>query len=607
MFLSFYNDNDIKKLALPLIITFTLLFSLLIIAFTPPADGYELSIYWAYPAFLWIVISINFFSSILAIIQSNKRQSKNAYYGYFSILLIETIILLLPTIRDYYSMSRGGGDIYHHILIGSQITTTGHIPPIDMYPIMHIWLSILHEFSTPLIFLTIFFAILFFILYVLSLYCLGKTILGSVNGGISVSIFGIPLIFSYAHYAFYPFLFALLLIPLILYLYQKIILIPKQRNNFYICLVFLSFFIVFCHPMITIFLIIIFFIFALYEFLKRWKSVTSHKNFIAINIVAIVSVTFSFWLIQFRSLLNTLQKIVSALVGQGTYTSILEYQVNLLTTSSASIWLVIDRFIKIYGSICTYFFISLLFLSYTIYQYYRYKSINENDLIYSLQFCVATFVGIALITGFFVIFEPIRALMYGIIFATIMCGLFFYRICFSPQSGKRKIGLIISITMTILIVCMLSMLTLYSSPWISGTSTALTNGDKKGIDWILEYRNPDIPIVKNEESIRPYLNYYHGSTNARNFQKFIEYTNIIPSNFGYNKNTLISDSFAYLPDNEVYMITTELMKLTPYAIPVDRRDLLKSYTNSDFMHLMNDPSVNLLYSNNNFGVWNINI
>ena len=174
-------------------------------------------------------------------------------------------------------------------------------------------------------------------------------------------------------------------------------------------------------------------------------------------------------------------------------------------------------------------------------------------------------------------------------------------------SEKRRLGLITSITVIITIVCMLTILTLYPSPWISGPNQALTYGDKNGIDWILEYRNAEIPIVREEGSIYKYSNYYYESTNARNCQNLIEYNLIIPSHFGYMTNRTIGDSFAYLPDKEVYMITTEMMKLTPDAVPVDRRNRVKSFTDADFIRLKNDPSVNLVYSSNEFGVWNIAI
>ena len=49
------------------------------------------------------------------------------------------------------------------------------------------------------------------------------------------------------------------------------------------------------------------------------------------------------------------------------------------------------------------------------------------------------------------------------------------------------------------------------------------------------------------------------------------------------------------------MITTEMMKLTPYAVSVERRSQLKSFTDTDFIRLKNDPTVNLVYSSNEFG------
>lgn len=596
------NNVTLQRRIIPLVICLTLLLSILIIAITPPAKGYELSIYDAYPAILWILISINIFFSIFTIIQSCDSFSKNVYCGYFSLILIESIILLLPMFRGYYSMSRGGGDIFHHMFVASQISNTGYVQPSDIYPMMHILSSILDNFFYDFILTSRFISLFCFIFYILSLYVLGKTLLGSVRGGIFISIFGIPLIFSYGHYAFYPFLFAIFMIPLILYVYQKIISTSKQQNVFFIILLCLSFFIVFCHSMIAIFLIILFSFFYFYALIKggiRLKNIMT-------NVIAIVLITVFVWIFNFQYLINTLHMVASDLFGEGTHQSILEYQMNVVTTSNASIWLVIDRFIKIYGPICLYFLISLMFITFIIYQYYQNKKIIENDLFYSIQFCIAICIGIVLLTGFFVIFEPIRAAMYGLVFATIINGLFFYRIWPLILSERGKLGFTYSIALLITIVCILTMLTIYSSPWVSGTNSALSNGDKKGIDWILEYQNEGIPIVKEDETMNPYKTYYE-SVNNKNSRKLIEYPRSIPSNYGYNTSRTIANSFRYLPYNEVYMLTNELMKLKPLAVPVERRGLLKTFTDSDFVSLMNDQTVNLIYSGNEFSVWHINL
>ena len=225
------QDPTLRMRIAPLIISLTLLCSILIIATTSPATGYELSIYEAYPTLLWVLISINIFFSIYTIIRSADSPSRNLYYGYFSVLLIETILVFLPIIRGYFSMSRGQGDVYHHMFVADKIFNSGYLYTIDIYPITHIWLAILYNFLSDFIILTVLFSMVFFIFYILSLYILGKTIIGTKKGGIFVSIFGIPLIFSYGHYAFYPFLFALFMIPLILYLYQKLRTKPQRRRD----------------------------------------------------------------------------------------------------------------------------------------------------------------------------------------------------------------------------------------------------------------------------------------------------------------------------------------------------------------------------------------
>jgi hypothetical protein len=492
------------------------------------------------------------------------------------------------------------------MFVARQILNSGYLPLDDIYPIMHIWLSVLYNFLSDFIILTVVLSITFFILYILSLYILGKTILGTKTGGLFLSVFGIPLIFSFLHYGYIPFFFAQLTFPLILYVYQKILHDPSRKNMFYICMVFLSIFIVFCHPMISVFLVIIFSIFAVYEFFKRWG--TSRQSSIeAAYIVIILSLTLILWWLQFRDLLGTLQRILFALLGYGSYSSIINSQMGAILTSNVSIWLVIDLFLKVYGPICLYFSFASFFLLYILYQYYRNRKIYENDFIYSLQFYVALFIGILLITGFFAIDEPIRAAMLGLIFASIICGLFFYRIWSFTLSKKRQLGLSISITLVMTLVCMVTILALYYSPWVGLPNPELTYEEKNGIDWILTYRNTEIPLVSETGQMWKYSSYYYESTNISDNQDFIQYPWRIPTHFGYMTNRTLGDSFAYLPYDNVYLITTESMKMAPYAVSAERRTRLKSFTDPDFIRLKNDFSVNQVYSSNEFGAWDIAI
>jgi len=601
----FYQNPEVKKRALPLIIVITLLFSLLIIAITPPATGYELSIYGAYPAFLWVLISINIFFSFYAIFQSWDDKTRNWIYSYFSILLLETTILLLPITRGYYSMSRGGGDIYHHLFIASFISNSGYFPQTDMYPIMHILLSILQISLLDWFSLAILLEIIFFLLYILYLYILGKTILGSKKGGIFVSLSGIPLIFSFLYFAFIPYLFALFTVPLILYAYQKIIT-TKNRSVFYICLVIFSLFIVFCHPSVTVFLLSTFFIFILFELWSRRRDISHHGNIVAINILTLLFITFSFWFIQFRYLMSSGKKIINALFGQYEATTIIEYQIDMIKTADASIWLIITQYVKVYGPITLYFLISFLFTLYLIRNYYHQNKIDVNDFIYTIQFCGAFCIGILMTVSYTIIFEPIRAASYGIFFASIICGIFMYRIWDSIHTGKQKMRYVLSLAVIMTLVCMLCIFNVYSSPWKSSANTALSHGEKNGINWILEYREDGTPLVREDWTMR-YSQYYYGVTSPRALTYLSEYAYIIPSNFGYNTNRTIGEAFAYLPDKKVYMVTTEMMKLLPFTVPVERRDRIKQFGDADFNRLKNDPNINLIYSNNGLEVWSAHI
>jgi len=502
-------------------------------------------------------------------------------------------------------MNRGGGDIYYHFFATNIISNSGFLLQSDIYPIMHILLSILNISLLNENELVNIIIILFFLFYIIYLYIFGKILIGSKKGGIFISIFGIPLIFSFSYYAFYPFFYAILTIPLILFLYQKIIS-THIKGEFYICLIFPLFFIVYCHPLITILLIITFLIFIILEIWSRFKNSTQYRKIIAINLITILFIVFSFWIIHFMSLLKTLSNIIKALLGQYETITIFDYQIDIISKSDASIWLIIDRYLKVYGPITIYFLISFLFVIYLIRNYYQKNKIIINDIYYIIQFISSLLIGIAMIFSYFVIFEPIRALSYGILFSTIICGIYFYRILISVNIEKQKIKYTLLFTLILSLITLSCFFNLYSSPWTGGANTAFTYKDKKGLDWILDYKETEIPLLR-EDYTTQYPVYYYGLKGFKTITYLKYYRDIIPSNFGYQSNLTISKTFDYLPDNKVYMITTEEMRLLPFAVPAERRHKIKQFYNIDFIRLKSDLNVNLIYSNDETEVLEINV
>ncbi|PWR71771.1 hypothetical protein ACKUB1_15865 [Methanospirillum stamsii] len=457
---------------------------------------------------------------------------------------------------------------------------------------------------TDLIIVTLLISAIFMVLIMLYLYILGNTIVGRKNGGLLISILSIPLIFSYVYYGFYPFFFAIVTILLILFLYQKTQLFPKNENAFYICVLFLSMFIVFCHPLVAIFLIITFLLVIFYNLFKRFViKLQPSKNF-DLNIFTVIAISFIFWFALVRLYIHTLTDMILTNLGGVDERTIINDQIDLVSsTHPASIWLYIEGFIKIYGPISIYLLLSIGFIVYILTQYYNKKTIFETDLFYSLLFCLALSLGISLFIGHSIYFEPVRVLMYSLIFSMILSGLFLYRIWLSINETQHKKIFSIIVTLITTILYMLCFFNLYQSPWTNMPNTAFTYEDKYGNDWILEYSNRELPIIKDDSTISKYSSYYFESQNSRNSEKMNEYLMIIPSNFGYNQYRNLGDAFATLPEDKFYMSTTEMMKIAPYAAREERRGWLDWFTDTDFIRLLNDPTVNSIYSNDEYSLF----
>ena len=211
------QDTRINKIALTLIFI-GILFILYILIDMPAASGYEVSIYEAFSPDFWFLYILIIFSSIGLSFHSILKNT-NWWKGYLAIILImNLLVLFLPIIRGYEFYGRGGSDVYYHLAGAKHILNTGLIMESDFYPIIHIITAILNIIGlSDSLHLTTIISSTFYIVYLFSLYALGRAMMKSERGGALLAIFGSPFLFSFGHFAFYPFLFSLFLLPLVLY------------------------------------------------------------------------------------------------------------------------------------------------------------------------------------------------------------------------------------------------------------------------------------------------------------------------------------------------------------------------------------------------------
>ena len=333
---------------------------------TPPARGYEISIYDAYSSFFWFLFIFTLISGIGLTIHFIVRGVNLWRYSLPAILIADTVVLFLPIIRNYEFCARGGSDIFAHLAWSKLILNTGHIMVTDHYPAMHILVAALDSFNliNPA-FLAAFISFVFFVLYVLSLFILGRAVFKDDKAATLLSAFGSPLLFSFAHYAFYPFSFALLLFPLIFYLMHKIEW-SENREAYYVCFIILSLFIVFCHPLATLILLLIMGVLYGYTQISSKYRLGLPCRFNILNITAIIGIAFVFWCIHFKSLSNMGKSFISALLEVSDTETIMTYNLDPVIQSSAPLIRIIEGFIKVYGPTVIYFVVALFISIYLI-------------------------------------------------------------------------------------------------------------------------------------------------------------------------------------------------------------------------------------------------
>ena len=143
-----------------------------------PSTGYEISVYSAMPAMIWILFSVAITGGIAIVVYQvtagHERKGGDWWQiGLLLILLNSVVIILLPYLRGY--AFSGPGDHLYHLGSVKDIIWTGSTTLGNIYPITHILIS---QFSSilnisPEIMIN-FIGPLFYLLFVLFTYLLSK-------------------------------------------------------------------------------------------------------------------------------------------------------------------------------------------------------------------------------------------------------------------------------------------------------------------------------------------------------------------------------------------------------------------------------------------------
>jgi hypothetical protein len=612
------RKNEIGAKILSILAFIFIFFALAIIVITPPAKGYELSIYNAYAWYFWFFILLSIFFGVGIIIYEALTEKKSNWWlmGFIIIIISYIIFLAIPFFRGYEFY--GKGDTLDHIGWMKDIINTGYIGSDDFYPIIHIiGVEINYIFNISLNITVSVIYIFFSLLYLMNVCLLARVICSSRGQTLLIVAFSSPLIYSYFHVNIHPAVLSLFMIPLFLFFYHKIEHHPNDKIKNTLLLLLLAFFITFFHPIVTIYTIIILLSFGVISFLfklkQKSKAPFSNKIFkykIYPTMALIMIVVLLFWYFLFSTFQNQFIVVLQWLFFQG-HLPLVSNQISGLIQSNLQPIQIIELFINLYGAVFLYIGISTGVVILIIKKFIsKNNKLNKLYFTYSILFIISSLFGLILFIGYFIEYEPIRVARFSVLMATILLGLVFYDLIMNKSIGNnqnRKTILkqfsIIFITLIIFVSIIISIFNVYGSPRTAGFNSQVTAMETTGFAYFLENQDQKTPIVLNfnPSYIKSYAAYIYGMDNINKLNINID-SKRLPSHFGYNNNLSIARTFDY---KNKYFVISKNDELAYLAFPRNVQEKAYQWNKEDFTILESDPTVIRLYINDEFSIWRV--
>jgi len=587
---------------------------LYIIVSTPPATGYELSIYDAYPSYLWLFLIAAIACGICILVHQAFAGEKSNWWlaGLGIVIFCNAIFLTLPLFRGYALYGRT--DTMPHLGFMKDILNTGHIGT-NYYPMLHLLgVSLLDITGISVGTLVNLLFILFSSLYLINMYLLATVVARSHKQALLITAFACSLIFSFAHVNIHCAMLSAFMAPLLLYLYHRREQSSAGQVQTVILLLLLGFFITFFHPVTTIFLIVMLLAFGLCQVLCRWvanrkslppPSIRVGKSYLGMSLIMFV-VLFT-WYFSFTVIQHSFREVYEQLI-YSSGPSLIEYQLELLTQAGLTFSQTAELWINRFGAMLLYLFISLLVMLLVWKQ-----SLSRKDNLEVMEFAYSIQLLVAFLFAAFYLFRllsesgPVRLSRFSLIIGTVLIGLVTYRLVDRNSSRQatrwrflsRK-NLLIGFTILLILgVSTLSIFSVYNSPRVMAPNGQITRMDIVGTQWFIRYGDPGV----NVSALEPGLGLEYLLVGTRGIPQLPKkQRGPPPSHFGYDRNNTVAETFEF---NDIYIITDQFGRVVPMSFPENVRPKVHQYTEEDFDRLRNDPTVAQIYANGEFEVWRV--
>ncbi len=558
-----------------------LLTAVVSVLLTPPAIGYESSLFHAYHPLTWAAFAIAFVSLLTAILAPHYR-----IRAIIGIGILYTVFLTLPAIRNYVLFATPQADILFHMGIISDIISEGRIPYL-FYPAPHtLFSTVLLITGLSDIMLQSISAITFTLILVSGIVLTTRRFLSSAVGPF-ILVAALPFVYGIHHISFHPWFFGLTLIPLLLFLN----LIRDQARQWEMSTMVLTIGAALILYHILTAIVAVFIVVGL--LVLRWLSQrhTSFPDLVAPTALATALILWVVYLDRFEILVRRFFIAQLAPGGGVGY-------VTQAGSTDRTLWQLLELVFLQWGTVILYSGLGSLIVFGLLLGW-------RKSNLYPFEHTVVTGFGIGVVFGSALALaqvfarNPLRILQFALLFSIFLLGIALWRVGRSetlaarvPKSGQT--ALTAGIFVCILITGLLGGATLYPD------HRHLTETTVEGTAWHLDYHDRSQPTISQHmaHNMELYLSgYTDGRTTERVFYRHDSEVQL-PNRLGYANSTAVGE---WATDR--YLLTKREDRVWAASIPENRKDDVDHYRLEDEARLADDSSVNRLYTNGEFQTW----
>jgi len=600
--------------------------SLWVLIWTPPASGYEISVYASLPWLFWNLIAVStlsFFCALLVGKPASLRDMSAILPSAFASLTSVVVLLLIPYFRGYTLY--GAGDVLTNLGFVNDLLKSGHISSLDVYPAIHVLEAALtHTTSVSPIQWTFFWPSLFFLALLLGTFLLAKQ-LGSTNAGLfTCALLIIPVLGSEAtRESILPSFDAFCMTPFALYLLAK----SERSVTYTIAFVLVLGAVTLFHIEASLFLWFFFIATLLVSsYVSRHPdlgrghpmtfgtSKSARRRYLtAIILTGVFSVAFFSSLVVFGSTVRTVYRSFTSSLFEGPIATLGPPRVTTGFIPIASL------LIGLYGGELVYFGLAttLIFATATKVGKCR-RGVTAESVLLAAFFLVSLVVGfIFLLYGLIIGYTITRFVKYPFLTSALLLGAYFAgpltdasrnrvsevevetsRHLQNGRSARRanltsskKTGVVL-LVVAAAAVCVFNT---YPSLSYHGSSHQVTGADFAAMGFLFENRDDHYPIsevLPLGYQTRFAQVFYGADAVVSGIRNGYEQDVLPPPHFGYDRGHFLGAAYSGNP----YLLEPLLSKVYYPGLYAESPQVWR-YTPVDFQMLSRDPTVNQIYDN----------